>query len=59
MRIKGTVTVKRDGKLGMYRYLMEKAILCEDWESFEFWEKAFDSEWKKLYCKKSKKRVDK
>lgn len=52
-------TIRKDAKLKAYRHFMEKAMEEENWETFTFWEKAFDSEWKKLYCKKSKKRVDK
>lgn len=55
MKIKGTITVRKDSKLGMYRYLMEKAMRCEDWESFDFWNDKFDTEWKKLFCKNRKK----
>ena len=29
METKGIIKVKKDSKLGMYRYLMEKAMACE------------------------------
>ena len=51
-------TTKKDSKLKAYRHFMEKAIEKEDLEGFEFWSKAFDTEWKKIYSKRIKK-VDK
>ena len=51
-------TIKKDSKLKVYRHFMERAIEKEDQEGFEFWSKAFDTEWKKIYSKGIKK-VDK
>ena len=51
-------TVKKDSKLKVYRHFMERAMEKEDWEGFEFWSKAFDTEWNKIYSKGIKK-VDK
>ena len=48
-------TVKKDSKLKVYRHFMERAIEKGDLEGFVFWEKAFDTEWKKIYSKRNKK----
>lgn len=36
----------------MYRYLIEKAMACENWESYEFWNDKYNIEWIKIYGNK-------
>ena len=54
---KGIIKVRKDSKLGMYRYLMEKALVNEDWESYDFWEEKYNIEWLKVYRSKKRKEV--
>lgn len=57
METKGIIKVRKDSKLGMYRHLMEKAMTCEDWESYEFWNDKYNIEWIKVYGNKKRKGI--
>ena len=57
METKGIIKVKKDSKLGMYRHLMEKAMACEDWESYEVWSDKYNIEWIKVYGNKKRKGI--
>ena len=57
METKGIIKVRKDSKLGMYRYLMEKAMVCENWESYEFWSDKYNIEWIKIYGNKKRKGI--
>ena len=57
METKGMIKVRKDSKLGMYRHLMEKAMACEDWESYDFWNDKYNIEWIKVYGNKKRKGI--